>query len=184
MRFGRSRTRSRRSSDRAARRASSLARQPSDTCPRRPKQLGTWRPPREARRFHAALALAKLVLSPERTATLRTAYGAYAHFHPYLALRETERVVVAALDSRFRVPGRRLRWSDSPPHERPSRPQSALRRDDAEPRGLPAHNAHDRARTHARHPPRRHLIVVGDELELSGDRGMSAKDAKRAPSAY
>ena len=68
-----------------------------------PEELETWLPRRAARRFHAAVQLARFALSPEPTELLDTPSAAFAHFHPHLALRETERVMVAALDSRFRV---------------------------------------------------------------------------------
>ena len=68
-----------------------------------PKELETWLPGATARRFHAAVQLAKFALSPEPKEVLDSPHAAFAHFHPQLALRETERVMVAALDSRFRV---------------------------------------------------------------------------------
>ena len=68
-----------------------------------PEELETWLPRSSARRFHAAILLAKFALAPARSAILDSPHAAFAHFHPQLALRETERVMVAALDGRFRV---------------------------------------------------------------------------------
>lgn len=58
--------------------------------------------PREvARRFHAAVRVARTALSPERPKVLDTPDSAWAHFYPYLAGRETERFVAIACDCRF-----------------------------------------------------------------------------------
>jgi hypothetical protein len=61
-----------------------------------PEELETWLPLDAAIRFHAAIRLVRLALAPERSTILESPYAAFTHFHPYLALRETERVVVAA----------------------------------------------------------------------------------------
>ena len=59
-------------------------------------------PKRAAARFHAALAIARAALLPERPARLETTEDAVRHLSPYLLGRETERMVVVACDARGR----------------------------------------------------------------------------------
>ena len=68
-----------------------------------PEELETWLPRAAARRFYAAVQLVRFALAPMRSEILDSPQAAFAHFHPMLAFRETERVMVAALDGRFRV---------------------------------------------------------------------------------
>lgn len=68
-----------------------------------PSELEHLLPRETGRRFHAALRLARVVLSPEPPGTLAGPADAYAHLHPYLAGREAERFVAVACDCRYQA---------------------------------------------------------------------------------
>lgn len=169
-----------------------------------PEELESWLPRVTARRFHAAVRLARFALAPERTKALDSTYAAYAHFHPYLALRETECVVVAALNSRFRVLATEI-VAEGAPDDVEVRPADvfacAIRHRATA--ILCAHNHTSGEMTPSLEDyalTRRlselgtalgvrvvdHLVVVGDGFWslLCGDRGTSAESARSDPSPY
>jgi DNA repair protein RadC len=169
-----------------------------------PEELETWLPPKTARRFHAAIRLARFALAPERSETLDSPYAAFAHFHPYLALRETERVVVAALDGRFRVLATEVVAEGAPDavQVRPADVFTAAVRHRAtaivaahnHPSGEMTPSVEDYALTMRLTELGKalgirvldHLVVVGDGFwsVLCGDRGTSAEAAERDAPEY
>ncbi len=169
-----------------------------------PEELETWLPRAVARRFHAAVQLARFALSPERTESLDSIYAAYAHFHPYLALRETERFVVAALDNHLRVLATEIVAEGAPDavlvrpadvfvcairhhatavliaHNHPSGEMTPSREDYALTRHLVELGRALGIRVLD------HLVVVGNGLWslLHGDHGTTEEAARQDPSAY
>lgn len=67
------------------------------------EELERLMPPMIARRFHAALGLAKNAITPERSVSLKVQSAAYAHVYPFFAGRETERFISVACDINFKV---------------------------------------------------------------------------------
>ena len=67
------------------------------------EELQHFMPGRIARRFHAAVHLAKTAIAPERSASIEVLSAAYAHVYPFFAGRETERFVSVACDIRYKV---------------------------------------------------------------------------------
>ena len=67
------------------------------------EELERLMPPMIARRFHAALGLAKNALTPERPVSINVRSAGYAHVYPFFAGRETEHFVSVACDIRFKV---------------------------------------------------------------------------------
>jgi DNA repair protein RadC len=169
-----------------------------------PEELATWLPRAAARRFHAAMQLARFALSPERSKTLESPSDAFAHFHPYLALRETERVVVAALDGRFGVLATEIVAEGAPDavQVRPADVFTAAVRHRAvslvvahnHPSGEKIPSGEDYALTMRLTELGKalgirvldHLVVVGDGFwsVLCGDCAMKAESARRDPSSY
>ena len=169
-----------------------------------PEELEFWLPRRVARRFHAAVRLARFALSPERAKLLNSNYAAYAHFYPYLALRETEHIMVAALDSRFHVLATEVIATGAPDDVvvRPADIFACAIRHRATAL-LCAHNhpTGDMTPTLEDYALTRHLCELGtmlgvrvvDHLVIVGtgfwsllcdDRGTSAESARRDPSPY
>jgi DNA repair protein RadC len=60
-------------------------------------------PGRIARRFHAAIHLAKTAIAPVRSASIETQSAGYAHVYPFFVGRETECFVSVACDIRYKV---------------------------------------------------------------------------------
>ena len=67
------------------------------------EELQHFMPGRIARRFHAALHLAKTAIAPVRSASIETQSAGYAHVYPFFVGRETERFVSVACDINFKV---------------------------------------------------------------------------------
>ena len=67
------------------------------------EELKRFMPGRIARRFHAAVNLAKTAIAPERSASIETQSAGYAHVYPFLVGRETERFVSVACGIRYKV---------------------------------------------------------------------------------
>lgn len=169
-----------------------------------PEELAAWLPEDLALRFRAALRLARLALSPERSEALEGPWSAFAHFHPYLAGFETERVVIAALDGRFRPLATELVAQGSPVRAdvRPADAFAAAVRHRAmgivvahnHPSGEATPSLEDYELTRRLSDAGEilgirlvdHLVVTGAGLWslLAEDRGMSAEEARRSSVRY
>ena len=67
------------------------------------EELERFMPGAIARRFHAAVHLAKTAIAPERSVSLKFQSAAYAHVYPFFAGRENERFVAVACDIDYKV---------------------------------------------------------------------------------
>jgi DNA repair protein RadC len=67
------------------------------------EELKRFMPGRIARRFHAAVRVAKHAIAPERSASIELRSAAYAHVYPFFVGRETERFVSVVCDIRYKV---------------------------------------------------------------------------------
>jgi len=67
------------------------------------EELQRFMPGRIARRFHAAVHLAKTAIAPERSASIEDQSAAYAHVYPFFVGRETERFISVACDIHYKV---------------------------------------------------------------------------------